>query len=332
MLSTCLDLALLCHPVLAFVTMSRPKMQVPGSRLQYFLVSFLSILALRYASSTYFAYPNEIISGVCQTHDQPNPIAALFPNNATGTLNGTVVIIPISLELARSIIPSQYRILEHAYRDLVPSFPEGMYPAVLQALHDHEVQAFGYKIPDFSRAGIEFPFLDLLGDNTTSFKWAPSLLMSAGHEIALKGAMDYGTNVFASVFDPPCDAYQSTPSKDASTAYYSAKSSEVGAASVSTLFSSTQDSPFPLSFFKNFTNQPTFADGKTCDNMIRLYNTSVTTSPNQIETVRGSVKVNIPPFSDEQEWKGVYGLRMDTAFIENNYLPCEDFRGYSGRD
>jgi hypothetical protein len=26
----------------------------------------------------------------------------------------------------------------------------------------------------------------------------------------------------------------------------------------------------------------------------------------------------------------VYGLRFDSAFIENNYLPCESFRGYSG--
>jgi hypothetical protein len=152
MLSTCLDLALLCHPVLVFVTMSRPKITQDYSRLQYFVFSFLSILAIRYASTSYFSVPvsNEVVLDVCQTYDQPNPIASLYPNNATGTLNGTVAIIPISLQLARSIIPPQYRILEHAYRALLPSFPKGMYPAILQALHDHEVQAFGYKIPDFS--------------------------------------------------------------------------------------------------------------------------------------------------------------------------------------
>jgi hypothetical protein len=154
MLSTCLDLALLCHPVIAFVTISRPKMQTRNSRLHYFVFSFVLILAMRCASSSYFTLlsvvAQEPAQDVCQTHDLPNPIASLYPNNATGTLNGTVVLIPISLELARSIIPPQYRILEHAYRALLPSFPEGMYPAVLQALHDHEVQAFGYKIPDFS--------------------------------------------------------------------------------------------------------------------------------------------------------------------------------------
>ncbi|KAH7074124.1 hypothetical protein FB567DRAFT_190305 [Paraphoma chrysanthemicola] len=326
MLSTCLDLALVCHPVLAFITMSRPKRQLHDSRLQYFLASFIAVLALRYASTSYFSFPNEFITDVCQTHDLPNPIASLYPNNATGTLNGTVAVIPISLKLAREIIPPQYRILEHAYRQLLPDFPEDMYPAVLQALHDHEVQAFGYLIPDFSRTGIEFPFLDLLGDNITSFKWAPSMLMTAGHEIALKGAMDYGTNVFASTFDPPCDAYRSVPrSRDSSTTHFSAKSSEAGAASISTLFSSINQEIFPFEFFKNVTNQPTFADGKTCDNMIRLFDTNVTTS---IEPVTGTVKAKIAPFTEEKEWASVYGLRMDTAFIENNYLPCENFRGY----
>lgn len=150
MLSTCLDLALICHPVLAFITMSRPKMQIQDSRLHYFLVSFLAVLALRYASTSYFSLPSEVVMDVCQTHDQANPIASLYPNNATGTLNGTIAVIPISLKLARELIPPQYRILEHAYRHLLPDFPEGMYPAVLQALHDHEVQAFGYLIPDFS--------------------------------------------------------------------------------------------------------------------------------------------------------------------------------------
>jgi hypothetical protein len=342
MLSTCLDLALLCHPVVAFLSLSRPKKQIQTSKMQYFVVSFLSILAIRYASASSYAAPavqNQTTMGACQTYDSPNPIAELYPNNATGTLNGTVAIIPISLDLARSIIPPQYRILEHAYRALLPSFPKDMYPAVIQALHDHEVQAFGYLIPDFSvslpcfpfsytqltkpqRTGIEFPFLDLLGDNSTSFKWAPSMLMTSGHEIAIKGAMDYGTHVFPAAFDPPCDAYRAVPgAKDTTT--FNAKSSE---ARVHTQFSrAPSDMAFPLEMFKNVTNQPTFADGKTCDNMIRLFDTSVTVA---IESVRGDVKARIPPFTKEEEWSDVYGIRLDSAFIENNYLPCENFRGY----
>ncbi|KAF2657701.1 hypothetical protein K491DRAFT_315246 [Lophiostoma macrostomum CBS 122681] len=335
MSTTFIDLALLCHPVFALLSVRHPKMQSKTSSvsLYYFALSFLTLLVFRYCSRSYLSIPWGPSLDVCTTQDQSNPIASLYPGNATGTLNGTVAVVPIPLALARQLIPSQYGILEHAYRDLLPSFPRGMYPAVVQALHDHDVQAFGYKIPDFSRSGVEFPFVDLLNDNYTSFKWAPSLLMSAGHDIALKGAMDYGTNVFAATFEPTCNAYKSvSKSKKLGTTFSGAKSLETGAASLSTMFSSTEEELFPLHFFKNFTNQPTFADGKTCDNMIRLFNTSVTTAPNRIERVVGTVKAKLPPFSTEQEWRNVYGLRLDTAFIENNYLPCENFRGYSSAD
>lgn len=89
---------------------------------------------------------------VCTTHDHANPLAELFPNNATGVLNATLAIIPISLEAARRLIPPQYGILERAYRSLLPDFPEGMYPVMVQAAHDHDVQfrAYGITIDDFS--------------------------------------------------------------------------------------------------------------------------------------------------------------------------------------
>jgi hypothetical protein len=153
--------------------------------------------------------------------------------------------------------------------------------------------------------------------------------MTAGHEIALNGAAEYGTNTFPASFEPGCDAYRAVPkSKDPGTTSFSARSVG-GLEHLSTLFSLTDEEEFPLSFFKNFTNQPTFADGKTCDNMIRLFNTSVTTVGKGIERVKGTVRANIHPFAKEQAWSNVYGLRLDTAFIENNYLDCESFRGYT---
>jgi hypothetical protein len=151
--------------------------------------------------------------------------------------------------------------------------------------------------------------------------------MTSGHEIALKGAMDYGTKVFPAVFDPPCDAYRSAPGTQ-DTTVFSAKTNSPDARVHTQFAAAANDPSFPFSLFKNVTNQPTFADGKSCDNMIRLFDTSVTTAPNRIESVRGSVKARLPPFTQEIEWSDVYGLRMDTAFIENNYLPCENFRGY----
>jgi hypothetical protein len=150
MICTYIDVALLSHPILAFLSIQHPKMHAKPSMLQYFAFSFLSLLALRYASSNYFERPAQFVASVCISVDQPNPVASIYPNNATGTLNGTLAVLPITLELARLLIPSQYGILEHAYRALLPSFPRGMYPAIAQALHDHEVQAFGYKIDDFT--------------------------------------------------------------------------------------------------------------------------------------------------------------------------------------
>lgn len=92
------------------------------------------------------------VQGVCHTHDPSNPLAASFPNNSTGVLNATLAIIPIPLETARRLIPSQYRILEHAYRAVIPDFPKGMYPVLLQTAHDHDVQfrAYNITIDDFS--------------------------------------------------------------------------------------------------------------------------------------------------------------------------------------
>ena len=95
---------------------------------------------------------------ICQTHDLPNPLAALFPSNATGVLNATLAIIPIPLSLARHLVPAGVSILEPAYRLLIPDFPEGMYPVLLQAAHDHDGQLkeYGIVLEDFSVCFLSF--------------------------------------------------------------------------------------------------------------------------------------------------------------------------------
>lgn len=122
----------------------------------------------------------------------------------------------------------------------------------------------------------------------------------------------------------------------------------------SSSFSSDSDSgsssPYPLDFFKNITNQPTFASiGGTCDNMIRFFDTSMSKGKFAPVSVMGRVKaVNTFPFVEEGElnsgsnaatsqggekeweWTKVYGVQVATPFIENNYLDCETMRGYDG--
>lgn len=150
--------------------------------------------------------------------------------------------------------------------------------------------------------------------------------MTATNVVALKGARDYGTNVYPAEFNPACDAYRATATPGTTT--FESHSIEHNAAFVATKFSTCTEEAYPLSFYKNVTNQPMFADGKTCDNMIRLFNTSVTTAPNRIDLVTGDVKAKISPFKGENTWQNIHGLRLDTSFIENNYLPCESLRGY----
>jgi hypothetical protein len=86
----------------------------------------------------------------CHSHSLPNPIASQHPQNITGTLNGTIAILPIPMALARSMIPAQYNILTNAYRALLPHLPDDMYPAIVQAVFDHDVGLGDYKIADFS--------------------------------------------------------------------------------------------------------------------------------------------------------------------------------------
>lgn len=88
----------------------------------------------------------------CVSVDLANPIKDIYPMNATGVLNATLTILPITMEAARRIIPAKYAILERPLRAALPDFPEGMYPVLLQAAHDHDVglHGLGFKLPDFS--------------------------------------------------------------------------------------------------------------------------------------------------------------------------------------
>ncbi|KAK1778028.1 hypothetical protein QBC45DRAFT_451934 [Copromyces sp. CBS 386.78] len=279
------------------------------------------------------------LQNICKTHDLPNPLASLFPNNATGVLNATLAIIPIPLSLARRLVnPSGYSILESAYRSLVPDFPEGMYPVLLQAAHDHDIQlrAYGIVLEDFSRVGFEFPFLDLSGDGYSSYRWAPAQLISAGNAIAIDGSRAYGTRVSPARFEPECEAYQmlsngNTYFKGLSVEYHNLEMTRL----ISSSFSSGSPYSYPLDLFKNITNQPIFASpGGSCDNMIRVFDTSMSRGMFAPVPVRGRVKaVNVFPRGGQRgwEWTDVYGVQVATPFIENNYLDCEMMRGYQGR-
>ncbi|KAH7137825.1 hypothetical protein EDB81DRAFT_656172 [Dactylonectria macrodidyma] len=283
----------------------------------------VSLMALLVSSG--FHLKTAAAQDVCTTQDQPNPIFSQYPSNATGALNTTLAITPIPMALARQIIPQQYAILEHAYRALMPDFPADMYPALVQAGHDHDIRFQNIGIPDFSRAGFEFPFLDILGDGSSSFRWAPEQMISAANLAAIQGSEAYGTEVYPSTFNPPCDAYAMHP--DGRT-YFNATAGGTFMSLQMKRANANEPFHYPISLFENITNQPSFANGSTCDQQIRLFNTSLTQVPFQPVPVRGTVKSNVGPFRCGMTFSNVAGFQVSTAFIENNYLPCEMFRGY----
>ncbi|KAK7533944.1 uncharacterized protein J3D65DRAFT_647021 [Phyllosticta citribraziliensis] len=278
---------------------------------------------------------------------QPNPIAKTYPKEVTGTFNGTLAVVPIPLSKAQEIIGHEYRILTDAYQKFLPTFPKDMYPAIVQAVQDHDVQSFGIKIPDFTRISIEYPFVDLLNDGYTSFRYVPVQAMVSTNIVSILGSAAYGTYVVPSTFTPTCDPYDFAPDAPADTTFLDA---HVGfdkfngqPPSIATLFHAIDHDdhgdgdhsgpalgPYSMQFYINATNQPTYANpSRGCDNMIRFFNTSITAPPYQPVGVKGHVKVSDPFFPGGQEWHDVWGLRLDTAFIEHNFIKCEKLKGYS---
>lgn len=178
------------------------------------------------------------------------------------------------------------------------------------------------------RVGFEFPFLDLLGDGYSSFRWAPAQLISATNDIALDGSRAYGTLVSAAEYEPPCDAYRSLANGAAYFKGSSLTSSDFVEMEMTPLASPTLN-PYPLELFRNITNQPAFANATSCSNMIRLFNTTLSAGQYAPVPVRGIVKARAFPFqAAEKEWTDVYGVQVATPFIENNYLDCQTMKGH----
>ncbi|MCJ1475927.1 hypothetical protein MMC13_004591 [Lambiella insularis] len=272
------------------------------------------------------------LTAFCQTQSQPNPIAAEYPSLTTGTLNGTVAVLTIACALARSIIPAQFRILS-GYQTLLPSFPATQYPVIIESVIDHDVQSNGVSIPDFSRVVLTYPFVDVLGDGYSNFRYAEYALISATNPVALGGAAAYGESVVPMTFDPPCDGYVSIPGSPNGGIYFNAykyaDQLHGKLPVVTTAFAPTGSSSYSLDFYKNVTNQPSFGNGVFCDNFVTLYNSSVSEGQYAPVTVQGNVSIAAPYFPTTTAFTGVYGLKIDRAFIENNFMSCNSLKGYS---
>jgi len=157
-------------------------------------------------------------------------------------------------------------------------------------------------------------------------------MISADHPIALEGAASYGQEVIPSTFAPSCDAYTAAP-RSRSTRFKGTGVGDVAGKYFDLEFSPCSDrerSPYTVEFFKNVTNQPMFfVEGGQCDLMVRYWDTPVTSGGFKPRMVKGDVKANISPMGKFEE-KGVYGVQVDTAFVEYQPYECESLSGWDG--
>ncbi|KAL8419345.1 hypothetical protein RB594_002535 [Gaeumannomyces avenae] len=279
-------------------------------------------------------------AGACVSNSAPNTISTKFPNSATGVINGSLVVVPIPMADARAAVPAQWGILEGALKANLPDFPEGMYPLFIQAVQDHDLKmhAFNIDIPDFARVSLEFPFIDLLGDGYTSFRWAPEMLLTASNPIAVSGSADYGAKAHPATFDPECDGYKASPDSSSTTTTFAASAPATGASfSLSVSPDAYGDAPFglPVAFFVNATNQPTFANGTTCSNMIRMFDQSLFADGRGADPrpVAGTITAagmgpGLLSWSEADAPRQAFGIQVATPFAENNYIPCHDLQGH----
>jgi len=80
--------------------------------------------------------------------------------------------------------------------------------------------------------------------------------------------------------------------------------------------------------YANISNQPIFGNGSTCDQQITLFNTTLSTGQNAPIGVQGSVSIAKPYLDPNRDnfFDNVFGVKVDIAFIENNYLDCNTLK------
>ncbi|KAG9035617.1 hypothetical protein FRB95_011023 [Tulasnella sp. JGI-2019a] len=217
------------------------------------LLLFFSLIAFQGVIGAHSSHNRKSLIDLSGTsNSQPDPLASTYPNNVTGTVNQTIVVVPIPYSLARCLIPEKYNILSN-YAAMLPGFPSNMYPLVIEGKLDHDVQISGIGSPDFTSVQFNFPFIDLLGDGYSTFRYMPTLIIS-NNPVAIAGVALYGPDVIVANFDPPSDPYAYAPASQSpapGAIYFNATSPlDQDDRYVSAIFAplaSGDDGPYPLS-------------------------------------------------------------------------------------
>ncbi|KAL8806389.1 MAG: hypothetical protein Q9200_005057, partial [Gallowayella weberi] len=300
----------------------------------------LSVITFGLASSTpsHALHPRDLHN--CTTC-APNIISEIYPNNVTATINATSFILTVPITYARSLLPSSLAplILTNAYTRF--SIPKTHYPIVLDGAFQHDIRYKGINaVPDQPSLRLTFPFIDLLKDNGTCFRYT-SYIYLAQSPVALNGTASYGIGTIFASFDPDNEPYTATnPSGHLAFSVYAEKESSPeiphrpepdATATFSPASPIDANHAFPLAFYRNITNQPTFGNNTAlCDQKIRMWNTSLSEGAEERQHVIADVVLGTPLLEAKRVWRGVKGIRASQAVVENLYLECGSLKGYRG--
>ncbi|KAF2420527.1 hypothetical protein EJ08DRAFT_702464 [Tothia fuscella] len=269
---------------------------------------------------------------------QPNLLFTTKPDHVTGVMNGTWAVVPIEMPLARRIIPAEYKILEKSYRALMPDFPAGQYPALLQLELYHDVRMQGRPGVDFQRASLYFTFVDRLGDGYTAMAYINATRMSTDISFQVVNHFAPDHYIMASIFKPRCEAYDygKTSAQEDFRSVEVEKYSGIweDAADFVAVFSAIAVGAkpvYPLEFWKNVTNQPVFSNNEfTCKNHIRLFNTSLSKDQFAPTYHTGSLTANEPFLPDLGTFEETQAIQLATVLADDNPVLCDTLKGYSG--
>lgn len=154
-------------------------------------------------------------------------------------------------------------------------------------------------------------------------------MISFDVDIAISGSRDYGITVLPTSFQPGCNAYGRLANGSTTFSANATDGSGVHATLQFSPLAAGVVNPFPVAAYQNMTNQPIFGNGSTCDSQVRLFNSTINQGEFAPVPVVGSVVSNLPPFDYSVGVDGVFGLLVDTPFVEFNYLDCQTLKGYT---
>ncbi|KAK0620848.1 hypothetical protein B0T14DRAFT_238158 [Immersiella caudata] len=274
----------------------------------------------------------------CQTQTAYNPIAADYPMNITGVANGTLFLMPLSRDIATSLLPKGFTFVDDAYLRQSGWRATDSIPLLGRAVYVNDIRS-----PDdmwrrpYSVVSIELPFVDALHDGKTPFRFVHAQFIQTGiPNYAIDVATQYGVpHIIPSVFDPECDAYdyqQRTGSTRGQEALRAIPADGSGRAVdvVAPRQLTREARPFATDGLKQMAMQPRFgmgSEGMVCGRTTVLYGKQV--GFEEVVETKGSVSF-AGDFTGLAALKGagirsetVYGIRAGSAFIDADFVSCQ---------